>query len=69
MCEIPEWLRGGPRLIGELPLCELLRRSVYYPAAEFDGTPVEILSKELEMAMALCGRKSVAELDGSAIWQ
>ncbi|QDV37566.1 hypothetical protein ElP_55060 [Tautonia plasticadhaerens] len=46
MSELPEWLRGGPAIIGRIPLLELLRGSVYYPAAGFDGSPVEFLGKE-----------------------
>lgn len=46
MRELPEWLRGGPAIIGRLPLAELLRSSVYYPASGFDGTPVKILGRD-----------------------
>ena len=42
--QVPEWLAGATCSFGKLPLHQLLKDSVYYPACGFDGKPVKQLA-------------------------
>jgi hypothetical protein len=41
----PEWLTSAAEPLGPLPLADLLRDSVYYPACGFDGDPIKFLAR------------------------